>query len=139
MDDREHLELWYASEILSDPAYRILLATSIEEALAIMNKEEQIDLAVLSLEFPAGEGIDPKDLHYWPLNGYYVARKFRDKFPDKPILIQEGDPDKYLPDRVKKIGFAGKFWFGDPGRQFQEKVEVILGGRGEDKKRKVGS
>lgn len=127
VDDLEPLELRYPSEVLENPAYRILLATTIEEALAIIKSEKQIDLAIVSLEFPKGEGIDPKELHYWPLNGYYVARKFRDKFPDKPILIQQGDPDSMLPDRVKQIGFAGRFGLLGNSDKFQEKITELLG------------
>lgn len=126
VDDLEHLELRYPSEFLKNSAYEILLATTIEEALAIMEKEKQIDLAILSLEFPAGAGIDPKDLHYWPLNGYYVARKFRDRYPDKPILIQQGDPDSMLPDRAKQIGFADRYSLRPDPDEFQQTVNDLL-------------
>ena len=76
VDDEEIVRL-AASEMLNDLGYKVIEATSGEEALALLDGGSRIDVVVSDHLMPG-------------MTGSELARALRDRWPDLPVLIVSG-------------------------------------------------
>jgi len=89
VDDEEAL-LELAEESLLDLGYRVLTAVNGQQALDVLNREENIDLMISDVIMPGG------------INGYELAERVTTDYPELKVLLASGYTEKITSSENRK-------------------------------------
>jgi CheY-like chemotaxis protein len=87
----EPLILDIVADELNDAGFEVLLATTGEEAVAILDRERRVDLLLTDIRLPGR------------LDGWGVAERARERFSAVPVIYvtgYSGEPARQVPDSI---------------------------------------
>ena len=116
VDDEDQLrEL--AKDRLEALGYRVLLASSAEQALAVLANDAEIDLLFSDVVMPGG------------MDGLDLSDKVRSLYPSVKVLLTSGYNNKILKEGTRAEGFPLLLAKPYNGRSLAEQVQKLLAGR----------